>query len=513
MLYGMTSVDHFVQELKRHEIHWIATLCGHGLNPLFHAARQVGIRLVDTRNEQTASYIADYYGKLTGRPGVCAVSSGVAHINALTGVANAWFDHSPMLLISGAAALRTSGLGHFQDMDQVTIASPITKFSRVIDVPERSAQILDQALRIATTPPHGPVHLTYPMDIQEAEVPRKKLMPVSSKGVDTHLPAFENLETELADAKRPLIVLGSGAFYEEVGAAVRVFTEEHAIPVVVPIWDRGVVNIPWDTYCGVVGAATGGAGLLAEADLLILIGVEDDYRVNYLQQPRQAVVRMNRGVGVLSGMDAPVYTSWLTLARAKARQHREQVVENGRKQARKGLHAIHIIDALEETMSDDTLLLIDGGSIGQWAHQTLCNTRYPSDWLTCGRSGVVGWGIGGAMAARLAYPENPIVLLSGDGAFTFNLADIECAVRQNLPFVAVVADDQAWGITKEGHVAEFGEAISSTLGPVAFDLVAASMGAIGRRVTSADGIRAELREALDSGKVTVLHVPIIGGNP
>src|SRR5436190_7266822 len=129
----MISADLFVSGLRSSGVEWIATLCGHGLDPLLHAARASGLRLVDVRNEQTCAYIGDAYGRLTRRPGVCAVSSGVAHLNALTGVANAWFDGAPMLLISGSGAFRTAGMGHFQDMDQVALARPITKYSRTID--------------------------------------------------------------------------------------------------------------------------------------------------------------------------------------------------------------------------------------------------------------------------------------------------------------------------------------------------------------------------------------------
>ena len=103
----MTGADLIVSVLRQHGVDWVATLCGHGLDPFFHAARNAGMRLVDVRNEQTASYIADAWARLTRRPGVCAASSGVAHVNALAGVANAWFDRSPMLLISGAASTET----------------------------------------------------------------------------------------------------------------------------------------------------------------------------------------------------------------------------------------------------------------------------------------------------------------------------------------------------------------------------------------------------------------------
>src|SRR5262249_12381876 len=129
----MTAAELLVSELRKRGVDWMATLCGHGLDPLFEAAQRGGMRLVGTRNQQTASYIADAYGRLTGRPGVCAVSSGIAMVNALTGVASAWFDRGPMLLISGAAATTTAGKGHFQDMDQVSLARPITKLSKSID--------------------------------------------------------------------------------------------------------------------------------------------------------------------------------------------------------------------------------------------------------------------------------------------------------------------------------------------------------------------------------------------
>ena len=186
--------------------------------------------------------------------------------------------------------------------------------------------------------------------------------------------------------------------------------------------------------------------------------------------------------------------------------------EAGARQAQAGTHAVHILAALREAMTDETVLLIDGGSIGQWAHQLLCD-RYPGHWLTCGRSGVVGWGIGGAMGARLAYPDRPVVLLSGDGAFTFTVAELECAVRQKLHFVAIVADDQGWGITRTGHLRQFGEPISSSLGPIAFDRLAEALGARGVRAASPREIAPALERALAEPAVTVIHVPIVGGYP
>jgi acetolactate synthase-1/2/3 large subunit len=271
---------------------------------------------------------------------------------------------------------------------------------------------------------------------------------------------------------------------------------------------------------GVLGAATGGPRLLAEADCIVMAGAAADYRVGFLQPGairEDAVVRhLTRGWPALreacQSHGVRPYVAWLREAVQRRDEFRRAAAEKGAAQAQRGTHAIHILEALRGAVTEETLLLIDGGSIGQWAHQLLCD-RYPGHWLTCGRSGVVGWGIGGAMAARLVHPGRPVILLSGDGAFTFNVGDLECAARQGLHFVAVVADDQGWGITREGQRAQFGEAIASELGPIAIDRLAESLGARGVRVDLPGQIRPALERALAERAVSVIHVPIVGGNP
>src|SRR5262249_41383713 len=150
-------------------------------------------------------------------------------------------------------------------------------------------------------------------------------------------------------------------------------------------------------------------------------------------------VRLDSGFADLTG--GRRFDEWMKEARLRTAAFRAQVESTAMAQSGGQLHAIHIINALREALTEDACLLLDGGSIGQWAHHLLGSERYPSHWLTCGRSGVIGWGIAGAMSARLTYPDRPVVLLAGDGSFTFTVAELECAVRQKLPFVAIVADD------------------------------------------------------------------------
>ena len=133
--------------------------------------------------------------------------------------------------------------------------------------------------------------------------------------------------------------------------------------------------------------------------------------------------------------------------------------------------------------------------------------------MTCGSRGVVGYGIAGAMAARLLDPDRPVILLSGDGSSTFTISELESATRQGLKFVMVVADDESWGITLTGHERKFGRGITSELGPIDYVMLARSFGALGVRVDSPEGIEAAVREALDAPQPTVIHVPIAKGSP
>jgi acetolactate synthase-1/2/3 large subunit len=538
----MNGADLLVRELQARGVAFVSVLCGNGLNPLLAAADRAGLRLVDTRNEQAASYIADAYARLTGRVGVCAVSSGVAHVNALAGVLNAHFDGAPMLLITGASSSAGLGRGAFQDLDQVALARPICKYAELVGRPERIPQAVHEAFAAATSGRPGPTHLTIPEDILSAEVQQARVKsPFSRRGGTMMRSAGETSQIDaaarlLAEAKRPLIVAGSGVFYANGAEAVEQFTKLTRIPFVAPIWDRGAADHPSEAYLGVIGAATGEPKILSEADVILLAGARVDYRVRYLDSPPLSdglrVIRIDVDPGELhqgfepdvailadprtafqqlaSAWERAGYTDhgdWLTEAR---RDHQEFYSHWASiSPASTGtLTGGHIVEALRSVITDDALFLIDGGTIGQWAHMSLCNDRYPGHWLTCGASGVVGWGVPGAMGARLAFPDRPVLLLSGDGAIGFGIAEFESASRQKIPFVAVLADDQAWGIVVSGQRRSLGDALASELGPVDYAQVAQGFGARAVRVESPDQIPSAVREGFDSGRPTLIHVPI-----
>lgn len=544
---ALTGADLLVAELKRQGVAWVATLCGNGLNLFYVACRRAGLRLIDTHNEQAAAYMADAYGRLTGQVGVCAVSSGVAHLNALTGAANAFFDGAPLLLITGASAGYGAGRGVFQEMDQVALAAPLCKFatwvSRASDLPF----LVRQAFAAAISGRPGPVHLTIPIDILESQVDAPWNM-VKKAGVEAapleqgDPRVIREAAKVIGRAQRPLLIAGSGVFYAGGQGAMMHFSEASAIPIVIPIWDRGAVERPHPNFLGVVGAASGEPRLLADADLIILAGARVDYRVGFLTPPAVRedafIIRIDRDIHELSQgiepdlallvsptsafdqlaaemhrLGQPPHKEWLKEARERWRLFRARWVERPAPTG-KPMTGRHIVDAIRPLLKENVVFLIDGGNIGQWVHMALAD-HYPGRWLTCGASAVVGWGIPGAMAAKLAYPDRPVLLLSGDGAFGFTVTELEAAVRQKLPFVAVVANDEAWGIVVCGQRKEWGEEgiIASRTGAIRFDRVAEALGAKGLRIKNQEELAPAIRRGFSADRPTVIDVPISVGGP
>jgi len=542
----MTGADLFVQALMDRGVTFVTTLSGNGTEPFYEACQRAGLRLIDFRNEQAAAFAADAAARLTRRLAVCAVSAAVGHTNALIGVVNAWFDGAPLLLFSGSAAHARTDAGKFQDLDQVALAAPVCKYARLVDRAERIPFYVGEAVARATSGRPGPVHLTIPADVLSAEggVPARRgtaregeVRPGGAPD-PTLIAAAADL---LARSRQPVLVAGSGAFYARAEEAIAGLAAAAALPVVVPIWDRGAVSRPAEHFLGVIGAASGGPRILPDADLLILVGARIDYRLGYGEPPAvreearliridadPAELRQGRepDVAVLGDPAASLRALREALDRTPGfRPHRDWLAEVRRRQeafraermgsraAGPGIGGREIVEALRPFLDDETIFLIDGGNIGQWAH--VLADRYPGHWLTCGASGVVGWGIAGAIAAKLVYPERRVILLSGDGAIGFGLPEIETAVRHRTPFVVVLADDRAWGSVAAAQAKRHGPdgLIASQLGPVAYDRVAEAMGALGVRVERPEEIGPAVERGLAAGRPTLVHVPTALGGP
>jgi len=542
----MTGADVLIRDLKEAGVPCIYTLCGNGLEPILTACHRAGMRVIDTRNEQAAAYMADTAGRLTRRVGVVATSSGVAHLNALTGVCNAWFDGSPMLLITGATDSATAGRGNFQDMDSVALSRPICKYAQGVNRPERISPDVREALRIALTGRPGPVHLTIPMDVLRAETRgssggRSKIQPLAYNCRAAADPAaIQEAAGLIQRAKRPLLVAGSGAFYAEASQTLARLARLLKAPVTVPIWDRGAVEKAIPEFVGVIGSASGEPRILPDADLVILAGVRVDYRLGYLEPPAvsrnakmiridpdpQEMVQGIRPDVSLLGDVRTVFSqlikvlrsrghegssAWLAAARKRDRAFRKKWISSPLQPTLLPTGR-HIVEVLRGVVDERTFFLVDGGNIGQWVHMAMAD-RYPERWITCGASGGIGWGIPGAMAVRSLFPKDPILVLSGDGSATFTIAELETATRQGLPFVCVIADDKAWGIVVSNMRKMGKPMVGAKLGPIRFDQVAEGFGARGLRIEDPRELPKAIREGVRADRPTLIHIPIETAGP
>ena len=215
----MNGAQWLVRTLRDRWVEQLFALCGNGLHPFLDACIDFDMRVIDVRNEQAASYMADVWGRMTGRLGVVAVSSGPGHTNALTGLANAFWAGGPMLLISGSSAQSTRGLDQFQELDQVGMAAPVCKYAAVVQHIEHLQHEVEWALSTAVAGRPGPVHLTIPIDVLSAPIDEGKLLPEDRQPVEVKPQGSSdsNLIREtialLAAAERPFMVVGSGLFY------------------------------------------------------------------------------------------------------------------------------------------------------------------------------------------------------------------------------------------------------------------------------------------------------------
>ncbi len=538
----MNGAELLVETLRDAGVERIYALCGNGLAPFLDACVTYSMPVVGVRNEQSAAYMADTWGRMTKRLGVVAVSSGPGHTNALTGLTNSHWDGGPMLLISGCTEQDTRGLDNFQELDQIAMAQPVCKDARMVHSVDTLRDTLTSCIATALTSRPGPVHLTIPRDVLNAVVPALPVGRPSPASVTCGQQPDERLVQKavdmLATAERPLAVVGSGAFYADAWQPLRDLCAVTNIPLLSHIWDRGCVEEKIPQYVGVTNEPLNGAmSALPEADALLVIGARLDYRVGYgrppavspntriiridadpaetvrslvpdvalVANPRRALEQMLADGG---GRTAWHNEKWLADVQDRRQQRQTQFEELGQ---REGLPVtgLRICREIKPFLDRDVTFLLDGGNIGRWAHMDLYD-RHPAHWFTCGASGVVGWGIPGAVAARMARPDYPVLLLSGDGAAGFVFMDVETALRFGTPYVAVIAHDAAWGIVADAQSED--RRIASQLGEIRFDKVAQALGARGVYIDDLTSLAPAIEEGLAADTVTIIHVPTeLGG--
>lgn len=514
------------RRLKASGIDTVFTLSGGHLFSIYDGCRDEGIRLIDTRHEQTATFAAEGWSKVTRVPGVAALTAGPGVTNGMSAMAAAQQNQSPLVVLGGRAPAQRWGMGSLQEIDHVPFVAPLARFAATAQSAADAGRLVDDALRAAVGAPSGVGFVDFPMDhvfSMSDDDPRPGALINVPPGPAPDDQALTRAVGLLAAAKRPVIMAGTNVWWGHGEAALLRLAEELQIPVLMNGMARGAV--PADhplAFSRVRGKALG------EADVALIVGVPMDFRLGFgavFGQQTQLVVvdRVQPERRHPRPVQAELYGDLLTilaaLATAGGAGHRDWVEElraaetaaRAKENAeladdRVPLHPMRVYAELAPMLDRDAIVVIDAGDFGSYAGRVI-DSYLPGCWLDSGPFGCLGSGPGYALAAKLARPQRQVVLLQGDGAFGFSGMEWDTLVRHNVPVVSVIGNNGIWGLEKHPMEALYGYSVVAELRPgTRYDEVARALGAHAELVAAPGELRPALERAFASGMPAVVNV-------
>ncbi|HET8665622.1 MAG TPA: acetolactate synthase [Nocardioides sp.] len=518
---------------RAHGVETMFTLSGAHVFPMYDGAvkAEPPMRILDVRHEQTAAFAAEATGKLTRVPGLAVLTAGPGVTNGVSAVAQAQFAGSPMVVVGGRAPQNRWGSGSLQEIDQPPILASITKSARTLAKAADVAGGFDEAFRLAGSPHRGPVFVDVPMD--EFFDQASAAVPDGSRprGGEPDGEAVERVGRLLADAERPVLILGTDVWADGAEVAALELVEALGIPTITNGMGRGVVP---GGHPLLVTKARGKA--LNGADLVVVVGTPLDFRLGYGvfggkdgatparvvhvadsadQVSRHAdladsvsgdLSSVFRGLGAaLDNTDVSRWKAWVEDLQAAAREAAARDAELLTAEA-DPIHPARIYGELLPRLADDSVVIGDGGDFVSFAGKYV-EPKRPGGWLDPGPYGCLGAGLGASIAARLARPSSQVVLLLGDGAAGFSLMDVDTLVRHDLPVVMVMGNNSAWGLEKGPMQMIYGYDVAADLGrQTRYDEVVKALGGAGETVTDPREIGPALDRAFAANAPYLVNV-------
>ena len=517
------------RRLKASGIDTVFTLSGGHLFSIYDGCRSEGIRLIDTRHEQTAAFAAEGWSKVTRQPGVAALTAGPGVTNGMSAMAAAQQNSSPLLILGGRAPAGRWGMGSLQEIDHVPFVAPLTRFAATAPSAEAVSGLIDEALRATVGARSGVAFIDFPMD-HVFSVAADDGHP----GALTDLPApprpdgdaLERAAGLLAAAQRPVIMAGTNVWWGHAEAALLRLAEQRRIPVLMNGMARGTV--PADHPLAFSRARSKALG---QADVAVVVGVPMDFRLGFggvFGQETQLIVADRSqpdrqhprpiAAGLYGDLSA-ILTALGETPRADRAGHDEWVADlratetaaRGREHAeladdRSPLHPMRVYAELAPLLERDAIIVVDAGDFGSYAGRVI-DSYVPGAWLDSGPFGCLGSGPGYALAAKLARPDRQVVLLQGDGAFGFSGMEWDTLARHNVPVVSVIGNNGIWALEKHPMEALYGYSVVAELRPgTRYDEVVRALGGHGELVSTPAELRPALKRALGSGLPAVVNV-------
>jgi len=543
---AMTGGELVAKCLAQEKVRTIFAVPDVSYNPILGSLKGHGIRLVPPRHEAAAAHMADGWSRATGEPGVCMAGAGPGTANLLSGIITANAEGSPVVAITtgrDSRAIYPERGGVFQYADQPRLFEGATKWNAYVSNPKRIPEMVQKAFRMATSGKPGPVQLDIPEDVMYAQVDETQLsVPTPEHYRATHpLTADPALVKEaaalLAAAELPAVYVGGGVRHSGAWAEARQLAEHLACPILPGPSARGLV--PEDHPLSFMHLSRGAMALRKEADLVLLVGTQLGQLENYGQpllwaSPEQQriiqidvspeMIGANRPVEVgLVGDARTTLAALLTEVEALTppRSPSERLDEFRRMNdewekglatmAREGspIHPGRLMTEVARFFPRDGILAMDGGNTALFCFQYL-RLFEPRSFLWTSKFGHLGAGMPYAIAAKLAQPQRPVVLVTGDSAFGFNIQELETAFREKAPIICVVSCDYRWGMEVPGQIIAFGRdnLVGLDHSRPRYDKVAEGFGCFGAFVDDPAQIRPALDAAAKSGLPAVVQVEV-----
>ena len=508
------------ETLRRHDVDTLFTLSGGHLFPLYDGCVKTGIRLVDTRHEQTATFAAEGWAKVTRRPGAAALTAGPGVTNGISAMTSASLNGTPMLVIGGRAPQARWGAGSLQELDHLPIVASVTKTAATAPSSDQIPGLVDAALRAARTPHRGPAFVDVPLDawgtasVSLPDGPR----PDELAGTAPDADAMAAVAKLVADADRPVLMVGADVFWARGEDALRAFAEAARLPVFANGLGRGLLPADHElAFSRVRGAA------FVESDLVVVAGAPLDFRLGFGRFGEARVVHLAdsaggvaKGVGLAAGAAGDLALMLAALADTTSvpssgrerdawvtRLRDEEAARRAREADDLGIDASPIRPArvygeLRCRLDRDAIVIGDGGDFVSYAGKYV-DTYQPGGFLDPGPYGCLGTGCGYALAAALAHPGRQVVVMWGDGALGFSLGDLDTLVRFGADVVGIVGNNGIWGLEKHPMQLIYGYDVVAELRPgTRYDEVMTALGGHGELV----GEPGEIGPALDRAFAT-----------
>ena len=535
----MNGAQAILESLRREEVEIVFGYPGGAVLDLYDAVYQAKFPHVLTRHEQGAVHAADGYARATGKVGVCFATSGPGATNLITGIATANMDSIPMVCFTGQVGNPYIGKDSFQEADIVGITTPITKHNYLVKKVEQLPRVIKEAFFIARTGRPGPVVIDIAKDVFSTQFEYEYPKTVNLRGYSGE---FTGNEEEIVaaveaikHAKRPLFFIGGGMTLSGQSKLFREVVKLSSIPVVSSLMGLGCVPSTDEGFLGMVGMHGSYAANMAvqECDLLITLGARFDDRVTGKLSafaPNAKIVHfevdkaeINKNVPV----DYPVFGDlrwsmpiFMNLMIRSMDDHEERIAEwREHVLAMNKEHPFtynhnadtilpqQLIEAVSNLVDDDTIVVTDVGQHQMWAAQFF-NSRKPRQFLTSGGLGTMGYGLPAAMGAKLAKPNQRVVVFTGDGSIMMNIQELATMADNDIDVKIVLLHNSVLGMVYQWQKLFYGHRFSNTIMDTKVDFVklAEAMGIKGVRIQGLEGFEASLKAALEGEGATLIDV-------